>query len=73
MEIMGFNDKSMLTMSEVAREIRCSKAHLSNIIRGKVPRLPPLPVVRIGRRLLVRYSTLLQWLSVLEDRCLPVR
>jgi hypothetical protein len=70
---MAFNDKSLLTMSEAAREIRCSKAHLSNIIRGKVPRLPILPVVRIGRRLLVRYSSLLQWLVALEERNSGVR
>ncbi len=73
MEIMGLNDKSMLTMSEVAREIRCSKAHLSNIIRGKVPRLPALPVMRIGRRLLIRYSTLVQWLSAIEDQAIGMR
>ena len=45
---------AVLTVAEVARELRCSKAHVHNIVAGKVPNLPPLPVLRIGRRMLVR-------------------
>ena len=57
-----------LTVSEAARELRCSKAHIHNIIGGRVPNLPPLPVLRIGRRLLIRHDALTQWLMDLERR-----
>ena len=59
---------AVLTMSEVARELRCSKAHVHNIVAGKVPNLPPLPVLRIGRRVLVRAEGLKSWMSELEAR-----
>jgi excisionase family DNA binding protein len=59
---------AVLTVSEAAREMRCSKAHLHNIVAGKVPNLPPLPVLRIGRRVLIRYDALKAWLSQLEAR-----
>jgi hypothetical protein len=57
---------AVLTIAEVARELRCSKAHVHNIIGGKVANLPPLPVLRIGRRLLVRYDGLKTWMLSLE-------
>jgi excisionase family DNA binding protein len=59
---------AVLTVSEAARELRCSKAHIHNIIGGRVPNLPPLPVLRIGRRLLIRHDALTQWLMDLERR-----
>ncbi len=58
----------ILTISEAARELRCSKAHVLNIIAGKVNNIPPLPVLRIGRRLLIRYDALTKWLMSLEAR-----
>jgi hypothetical protein len=51
-----------------ARELRCSKAHIHNIIAGRVNNLSPLPVLRIGRRLLIRYEALINWLISLEAR-----
>ena len=59
---------AVLTICEVARELRCSKAHVHNIVAGKVPNLPPLPVLRIGRRVLVRYDGLKAWMGELEAR-----
>lgn len=59
---------AVLTMSEVARELRCSKAHVHNIVAGKVANLPPLPVLRIGRRVLVRAEGLKSWMAELEAR-----
>ena len=58
----------ILTIPEAARELRCSKGHLHNIIAGKVDNVPPLPVLRIGRRLLIRYDALMKWLMSLEAR-----
>ena len=59
---------AVLTVPEVARELRCSEAHIHHIIGGKVPNLPPLPVLRIGRRRLIRYDALMRWLMELESR-----
>ena len=59
---------SVLTLSEVATELRCSKAHLSHIVNGKVAGLPPLPVARIGRRVIIRREALLNWLWTVEGR-----
>ncbi|MDX1980387.1 MAG: helix-turn-helix domain-containing protein [Bryobacteraceae bacterium] len=56
----------VLTLKEVADELRCSKAHVCNIIHGKVPTLPAMPVVRLGRRLIVRREALDGWLAVVE-------
>jgi excisionase family DNA binding protein len=58
----------ILTVAEVARELRCSKAHVHNIIHGKVPDLPPLPVLRIGRRVLIRHEGLRAWMLSVEAR-----
>ena len=59
---------NVLTVAEVARELRCSKAHVHNIINGRVPHLPPLPVLRIGRRMLIRYDGLKTWMLSIEAR-----
>jgi excisionase family DNA binding protein len=56
----------LLTVAEAARELRCSKAHLHNIIHGRVPDLPPLPVLRIGRRVLIRREGLRAWMFSVE-------
>lgn len=63
----SFVEQSVVTLSEAAQELRCSKAHLSNVVNGKVPRLPRLPVVRIGRRVLIRREAL-EWIREAE-RC----
>ena len=51
----------LLTLQEVAKDLRCSKAHVSNLINGKVKHAPRLPVIRMGRRKLVRRETLELW------------
>jgi excisionase family DNA binding protein len=58
----------LLTVAEAARELRCSKAHVHNVIHGKVPDLPPLPVLRIGRRVLIRQEALKAWMLSVEAR-----
>lgn len=60
-------EPTVITLAEAARELRCSKAHLCNVVNGKVPRLPRLPVVRIGRRILIRHAALLEWIQQAED------
>lgn len=65
-----FSDDSpaLLTITEAARKLRCSKTHVHNLIYGKVPDVPRLPVVRIGRRVLIRYEGLKAWMLAIEDR-----
>jgi excisionase family DNA binding protein len=54
---------SLLTLDEVAQELRISKAHVSKLTRGLVRGTKPLPVVRLGRRVLVRREDVFHWLS----------
>ena len=51
----------ILTVAEVASELRCSKAHVYKAIRGKVAGVSRLPVISMGRRKLIRRSTLELW------------
>jgi excisionase family DNA binding protein len=55
---------AVLTLDETARFLRCSRATASNLARGRIKGVKPLPVVRLGRRVLVRRDALLDWLSV---------
>jgi excisionase family DNA binding protein len=56
----------ILTTAEVARELRVSKAHIHNLIRGKVPGALPLPAITLGRRRLIRRASLNEWLRANE-------
>ena len=56
----------VLTVIEVARELRCSKAHVHNLILGKVPGVAPLPAMWLGRRRLVRSASLHAWMEANE-------
>lgn len=52
-----------LTMAEVAELLHCSKAHVCNAVAGRVRGCPPIPAVRLGRRMLVRRNSLLSWIE----------
>ena len=56
----------VLTVTEVAVDLRCSRAHVYNVIKGKVDGVTPLPVIRMGRRTLVRRSSLELWKRAVE-------
>jgi hypothetical protein len=58
----------LLTLAEAARELRCSRAQLHNILDGKLPNTPPLPVFNIGRRVFIRRAMLHAWIGTLEAR-----
>lgn len=51
----------ILTVLEVAAELRCSKAHVYNVISGKINNIEPLPVICLGRRKLIRRGALEEW------------
>lgn len=59
-------EKEVLTLGEVAETLRCSKAHVCNLVNGKVRGANPLPTVPVGRRRLVLRSTLNEWLKATE-------
>jgi hypothetical protein len=56
----------VLTIEDGARELRCSKAHLAKVLNGQVAGVPYLPHLRLGRRKLIRRSTLYQWMAEVE-------
>jgi len=66
--MLRLTSQGVLTFTEAAAELRCSKAHLSHIINGRVAGLPPLPVARIGRRVIIRREALVKWLWIVEGR-----
>jgi excisionase family DNA binding protein len=51
----------ILTVEEVARTLRCSKAHVYKAISGLLDGVSPLPSIPMGRRRLIRRSTLEEW------------
>ena len=60
------NDHGILTVIEVARELRCSKSHVHHLIEGRVQGMSPLPSLWLGRRRVVRRSSLDQWIKANE-------
>ena len=70
------NFDEVLTVSEVATELRCSKAHVHNAINAKLAGVSPLPAIHMGRRKLVRRSALERWKRLNEkgsvDGMMPV-
>jgi hypothetical protein len=59
-------NSEVLNMKEVAAILRCSKAHVANLINGKVRGVQPLPCIRVGRRNLIRRRSLEAWQDSVE-------
>ncbi len=57
----------VLNLAEAAALVRCSRAHLCNVVNGKVHGIPRRPTVRIGRRVLFRRESLERWLQQVES------
>lgn len=60
--------REVLTVRNVALELRCSLAHLRNVISGKVKNVPRLPTIAIGRRKPIQRETLEDWKKS-HERC----
>ena len=60
----------ILSAIEVAQELRCSKAHVYNVILGRVCGVSALPVITMGRRRLVRRSALEAWKRANEQNAI---
>ncbi len=57
----------VLSPVEVAEELRCSKAHVYKLIQGRVDGVSLLPAISLGRRKVVRRSSLEVWKQVNES------
>ena len=53
----------ILNLAQAAAYLRISKAHLSNVLRGKVAGVPPVRSFRLGRRILIKRAWLEEWLD----------
>jgi hypothetical protein len=65
----GTSDRlqEVLTVADVARVLRCSKAHVCKIINGQVKGASPIPTLAVGRRKIVLRQSLLLWMSANEQ------
>ena len=52
---------TILTAGEVAAELRCSKAQVHKLINGDVKHCPKLRAISIGRKRVIRRSSLEAW------------
>lgn len=59
-------EREILTVRDVAHELRCSCAHVYKVINGSIKGTSPLPAIIIGRRRLVQRESLEQWKKVNE-------
>lgn len=62
------NTSTVLTIKEVATILRCPKAHALNVICGRVPGLPKLTHLTIGRRKVIRRDWLESWIDASKSR-----
>ena len=53
----------VMTLAQAAAYLRVSKAHLSNVINGKVPGVQPVRCFRMGRRILIKREWLDEWME----------
>ena len=53
----------ILTISEVAEVLRCSKAHVHKALTGRIAGVPQLAHLSLGRRKLIPRSWFDQWLE----------
>jgi excisionase family DNA binding protein len=59
--------RPVITVAEAAELLRFSKAHLLNVLNGRVRNVPALPHIRIGTRILIRRESLDRWLAGVES------
>lgn len=57
------NLNDVLTIDDVARILRCSKAHVCSVLNGHIPNVPKLMHLAMGRRKLIRREWLEAWLE----------
>jgi excisionase family DNA binding protein len=60
-------ESPVLTLQQAAAYLQVSRAHLSNLIHGKVPGVPPVRCFRAGRRVLIKMEWIEEWLETKGD------
>ena len=72
--VVGVAEKStaseVMTLQQTADYLQISKAHLSNILNGKVPGVPPMRHAVVGRRILIKRIWADEWLEEMGARSL---
>jgi excisionase family DNA binding protein len=53
----------IMSLKEAADYLHVSKSHLSHVLSGRVPGVPPVRSFRLGRRILIRREWIDQWLE----------
>ena len=53
--------REILTVRDVALELRCSVDHVYKVINGKVKNVSRLPAIPMGRRKLIQRDSLEEW------------
>ena len=53
--------REVLTVRDVALELRCSVDHVYSVINGKVKNISRLPAIPIGRRKVIQRDALEDW------------
>ena len=56
----------VMTLKQAAAYLQISKAHLSNVINGKVPGVRPVRSFRMGRRILIKREWVNEWLETAD-------
>ena len=62
---------SVMTLQQAASYLQISKAHLSNVINGKVACVTPVRCFRMGRRILIKREWIEEWLELTDQEGLP--
>jgi len=54
----------VMSLKDAAAYLQVSRAHLSNVINGKVPGVAPVRCFRLGRRILIKREWIDEWLEI---------
>ncbi|MFN8007508.1 MAG: hypothetical protein U0V70_10885 [Terriglobia bacterium] len=59
--------REVLTVRDVALELRCSVTHVHNVINGKVKKVSRLPAIHMGRLKVIQRDSLEVWKKANEQ------
>jgi excisionase family DNA binding protein len=58
---------AVMSLNQAAHYLQVSKAHLSNVINGKVLGVKPVRSFRLGRRVLIKREWIDTWLEAANE------
>ncbi len=61
-------ESPVMNLRQAAAYLQVSKAHLSNVIQGKVFGVPPVRCFRVGRRVLIKREWIDEWLETADHQ-----